>query len=574
MLKTRYTSSRALVIGINDYKNAPRLSYAVSDAKEFRAVLTSDFGFSKEHVSYLENTQATRETILREFMRFTRDDVELDERIIVFFAGHGHTQSGIRGEVGFLVPHDADLDDLSTLIRWHELTQTADLIRAKHMLFIMDACYGGLALNRNFQPGSTRFLKDMMLRYSRQVLAAGKANEVVADSGGPLPNHSVFTGHLLEGLRGKAEMAQGVLTANGLMSYVHNKVAMDKNSNQTPHHGYFDGDGDLILNAPNLNCLEENNEKDIDNLVAIPFPDEEPLTDSTSDKVKHVKTILTDESRSIDLHDFMIEEVRRFLAATNEDDFKVSGQFSGEELLERISKYEEASGSLSILTACLTYWYKPDHKSILQKIVARSTDRLESQGGLKLWLALRWYPIILNLYTAGIAAVEAQRYDSIATIFYTPIASKHYNLTDQILIEAVSTALSEFALFDIFKKLPGYERYRTPLSEYLFKILQPRLDDTLFIGRSYEKSFDEFEMILALVTMHRKKMKNENIWVPVGRFGWKRARHNPPLAQLIQTAQMKGHQWEPFRSGLFDGAINFKAIGDELQQLISKMRFG
>ena len=101
-------------------------------------------------MSYLKNTEATKEEILRKFMRFTRDDVGLDERIIVFFAGHGHTQPGFRGEIGFLVPHDAVLNDLSTLIGWHELTRTAELIRAKHMLFIMDACYGGLALNRIF----------------------------------------------------------------------------------------------------------------------------------------------------------------------------------------------------------------------------------------------------------------------------------------------------------------------------------------------------------------------------------------------------------------------------------------
>src|SRR5439155_10124504 len=112
---------------------------------------------------------------------------------------------------------------------WDDLTRNSELIRAKHMLFVMDACYGGLALTRNTQPGSARFLKDMMLRYSRQVLTAGKANEVVADSGGPLPAHSVFTGHLIEGLRGKATAANGVITANGLMAYVYQSVANDQN---------------------------------------------------------------------------------------------------------------------------------------------------------------------------------------------------------------------------------------------------------------------------------------------------------------------------------------------------------
>ena len=88
---------------------------------------------------------ATKQSILKAFLRFAHDDVGLDDRLVVFFAGHGHTRTGSRGEVGYLVPHDADMADFSTFIRWDELTRNADLIRAKHVLFIMDACYGGLA---------------------------------------------------------------------------------------------------------------------------------------------------------------------------------------------------------------------------------------------------------------------------------------------------------------------------------------------------------------------------------------------------------------------------------------------
>ena len=77
------------------------------------------------------------------FLRFAESDVGRDDRIVVFFAGHGLTRPGFRGEVGFLVPVDGDTDDLSSLIRWDDLTRNAELIIAKHVLFMMDACYGG-----------------------------------------------------------------------------------------------------------------------------------------------------------------------------------------------------------------------------------------------------------------------------------------------------------------------------------------------------------------------------------------------------------------------------------------------
>jgi len=254
LFKTHYGVSRALVIGIDKYYMAPPLSYAVSDAVAVRDLLVSDFKFLASDITLLTDAAATRQAIHKAFLRFANDDVGLDDRLIVFFAGHGHTRTGSRGEIGYLVPHDADMNDFSTFLRWDELTRNADLVRAKHMLFIMDACYGGLALVRTAGPGTTRFLKDMLLRTSRQVLAAGKADEVVSDSGGPIPNHSVFTGHLIEAFQGKAATPDGILTASAVMSYVYAKVASDKNSHQTPHYGHIDGDGDMVLLAPGGTC--------------------------------------------------------------------------------------------------------------------------------------------------------------------------------------------------------------------------------------------------------------------------------------------------------------------------------
>jgi len=48
------------------------------------------------------------------------------------------------------------------------------------------------------------FLNDMVLRNFRQFFIAGKANKQVSDTSRPLPEHSVFTSHLIEGLKGKA----------------------------------------------------------------------------------------------------------------------------------------------------------------------------------------------------------------------------------------------------------------------------------------------------------------------------------------------------------------------------------
>src|SRR5688500_4435334 len=112
LLKTHYSNSRALVIGIDNYANAPPLSYAVSDANEVRRILAAELSFPEENITYLANADASRDAISRAYLRFAADDIDIDERLVVFFAGHGHTRTGTRGEIGYLVPFDANLSDL------------------------------------------------------------------------------------------------------------------------------------------------------------------------------------------------------------------------------------------------------------------------------------------------------------------------------------------------------------------------------------------------------------------------------------------------------------------------------
>jgi uncharacterized caspase-like protein len=143
LLRTHYEASYALVIGIDKYAKASPLSYAVNDAAEIKNLLIGSFGFPEQNVTYLADAAASKDAILKAFFRYTKPDVGLDDRILVFFAGHGSTLTGSRGEIGYLVPYDAEPSDYLSFIRWDDLTRNSELIRAKHMLFVMDACYGG-----------------------------------------------------------------------------------------------------------------------------------------------------------------------------------------------------------------------------------------------------------------------------------------------------------------------------------------------------------------------------------------------------------------------------------------------
>jgi len=153
-----------MVIGINDYKNAGPLSYARKDAEDFAGRLTDDLGFPKDQVSLLLDADATRERILASYLSFIDVANSPDDRLVFFFAGHGFTRAGYRGQVGYLVPADGNPSSPATLIRWDDITRNADLIPAKHIVFILDACFSGLALQRIAYPGIERFMSDMLQR--------------------------------------------------------------------------------------------------------------------------------------------------------------------------------------------------------------------------------------------------------------------------------------------------------------------------------------------------------------------------------------------------------------------------
>lgn len=555
LLKTHYAESRALVIGIDDYVKAPPLSYAASDAEGVRDTLVDVIGFPVENVVCLFNNEATKERILQEYLAFSERSVGADDRVVVFFAGHGHTVSGYRGDIGYLVPCDADPADLSSLIRWDELTGNSELIRAKHMLLVMDACYGGLALTRSAEAGSTRFLKDMLLRYSRQVLTAGKADEVVSDAGGPIPNHSVFTGHLIQGMRGAATNDSGVLTATGLMAYVYGKVANDKNSRQTPHYGHFDGDGDMILLAPGLSDLEDDEQKDLDTLVVVPVPADDSSGADRDIKTDTVKRLLATEATSIELHDYVMHEVQVLLGLTSEDCFANSGTYSDEELLDRIGRYEAAVGDLSVMLASIAYWGRPTNRIVLRKAIVRSIDRFGIDGGLGAWLALRWYPAIFETYCAGIGAMHGDRFDNLHDLLLAPVGDSRRGSGPQPLVAVMSDAILELRRMDLFKRLPGHEKHFTPMSEYLFKILQPALDDALYLGKDYERAFDDFEVLFALVAADHNVQDGHRPWGNVGRFGWKQQHGLGPLTLLIDRVHEEGDRSPLLQTGLFGGSV-------------------
>jgi len=582
-----YAESRALIIGINKYQNVSPLIQAGNDAQAVADTLIKRFGFPPGNVQLLLDASATREAIMRAFLRYAdQSNVGRDDRILVFFAGHGHTVSGRRGEIGYLVPVDANIDDLASLIRWDDLTRNADLIPAKHMLFLMDACYGGLALTRTvIPPNSMRFLKDMLQRYSRQVLTAGKANEVVSDSGGTRPGHSIFTSYLLDGMDGQAAVTGGILTGYGLMAYVYEKVGNDPQSHQTPHFGFIDGDGDFILDTSALASLKSRSrsasdsepDPDFDQFIKTPAfaspPDQEP--EETGATIKRLLPSPTDRVR---LDDFVSGLLRETAENLSPQKFPTSGPVTNEEFSTRVQQYEDAVAKLMTATILLARWASADQIYLLDNIFERVAELDKPGAGTVVWLRLYWYPVLTLMYAAGIAALASRNYLSLRSALLLPVYTR-IPLREQDKSPVVLPTIAELTeIVDQFKKLPGMEKKYVPRSEHLYKRLQPILEDQLFLGRRYEELFDEFEMILALTFADlRDDDPRRHVWGPPGRFAWKergRFSDKPVFTNFINRVKALGEEWAPLKVGFFRGSANrFASVADAYKQLLEQINW-
>ena len=140
-----YENQWALIIGIDKYQNETNLRYAVDDAEAIQNLLVTHFGYSKNNITLLTNDNATLQNIKSHLGKIANNTGKNDA-FLVFYAGHGITLPTFQGgEMGYLLPVDGDKNNIyATCLPMSEVKNIGSISTAKHVLFLMDACYGGL----------------------------------------------------------------------------------------------------------------------------------------------------------------------------------------------------------------------------------------------------------------------------------------------------------------------------------------------------------------------------------------------------------------------------------------------
>jgi len=245
-----YDHSYAVVIGIDAYQKLPQLTGAVRDARTVKKALEEQ-GFT---VTEVIDSAATRQAIAELLGDKLRYGAGPEDRVLVFFAGHGVSTGTGDTAMGYLMPVEGVREaPVSTGISMMELQNWFAGYQAKHVMFVADACYSGLALSTRatgLSPQTMDYLKKVTKKKVRVALVAGGAGEEVNE----LHGQGLFTSFFLEAIGGVADADKnGVITSDEIAAYVKPNVAQTAmqlyQTDQNPQIGRR-GEGEFIFLNP------------------------------------------------------------------------------------------------------------------------------------------------------------------------------------------------------------------------------------------------------------------------------------------------------------------------------------
>ncbi len=248
----------ALVIGISGYPNGgiARLKYAARDARAVARLLADRevCGFSQDRVRVLLNEDAGRDEVVRGLSSWLPESARGADIAFLYFAGHGTVRVEGQKEEGYLLPFDADPDNLAGRgVAMRDVTHWVETIQARAVVVCLDCCHAAKVLTRDGDGSAAP--RSIGLRPSVLPGLMGEGRFLIASCGeeeasleSPQLKHGLFTHHFLKGIEGEADRDRdGKVGVAELFEYVAAAVEKDARERfgktQKPWRQYTDCGG-------------------------------------------------------------------------------------------------------------------------------------------------------------------------------------------------------------------------------------------------------------------------------------------------------------------------------------------
>lgn len=148
--------------------------------------------------------------------------------VLIYYSGHGKLDGD--GNL-YLATKDTEPEHLiATALSGHTLRTIIKQSNVRRTVLILDCCYSG-AIDKEFTRSE---LENPLTEFKEGtgtfVMTASTSTQLAKET----EEHGVFTKHLIEGLSGEADADEdGVITAQELYAYVHERVELEENQSPT-----------------------------------------------------------------------------------------------------------------------------------------------------------------------------------------------------------------------------------------------------------------------------------------------------------------------------------------------------
>lgn len=228
-------NTHALLIGIADYHHVNRLPQQVrNDVQDLHAVLIDPqlCAYPPENVTLLLDGQATQAAIRLALAELASKSA-VDATVLIYISSHGAQIATGAWAGEYLLPVDTEITSdaqlAATAIAGAELAAALEAIPARKLLVVLDCCHAaGIGI---LKAVSSAQLKDGLSPAIYERLASGQGRAVLASADReeksyilPGERNSLFTQHLLAGLRGDIASEDGLIRLFALFEYVQPKV--------------------------------------------------------------------------------------------------------------------------------------------------------------------------------------------------------------------------------------------------------------------------------------------------------------------------------------------------------------
>ncbi|GAB2198324.1 SUMF1/EgtB/PvdO family nonheme iron enzyme [Sessilibacter sp. MAH4] len=312
----------ALVIGSNNYQNFPTLKKAEADALAVEKLLSDHVLGEFDSIVSLTQNVTNKETSIAIKRFFTDPNIEKDDFLLLFFAGHGHRD--IIADKLYFAFEDSDPDFLeATALDCYHLRNWMRYSASKKQLVLLDCCYGGhfLESRGDINPIQSDLI-DQNTRGRFVITSSAKNQKAYEKIEGSFntPN-SPFTHAFIEGLQtGKVKNNEGVISVRGIYNYINNYVA-GLSTLQEPKLFGPDGDSDLILKAITEKVLPEGLHKKLfSNDPDVRLGSVIRLRRLVKDDISYLnvarKTVIDMDAKERDRHVYLeLTDLQRFLSS-------------------------------------------------------------------------------------------------------------------------------------------------------------------------------------------------------------------------------------------------------------------